>query len=61
MNMGEHIGLFGIGSIIGFVGVVLAQPVWLLLLIAFGTGAMTYAGKWAIESIRKYFSAKSKE
>ena len=55
MEMGENISFFGIGSIFGLVGtVVLAQPLWLVIISAFLTGAFLYLGKLAVLEIVKH-------
>ena len=53
--MGENISFFGIGSIFGLVGtVVLAQPLWLVIISAFLSGAFLYLGKLAVLEIVKH-------
>ena len=55
MEMGENISFFGIGSIFGLVGtVVLAQPLWLVIISAFLTGVFLYLGKIAVLEIVKH-------
>ena len=55
MEMGENISFFGIGSIFGLVGtVVLAQPLWLVIISAFLTGVFLYLGKLAVLEIVKH-------
>ena len=55
MEMGENISFFGIGSIFGLVGtVVLAQPLWLVIISAFLSGAFLYLGKLAVLEIVKH-------
>jgi hypothetical protein len=58
--MKDILGFATPGFIVGIIGEALEKPLWCVLLIAFVTGAISYAGKLLIDYIVQYIKIKRK-
>lgn len=56
--MSENIGTILAGSIIGIITFMAQQPIWLVLLLAFLTGAMSYAGRILVKYVQEVIRKK---